>query len=422
MTHSGTGALTEVLSHPRDTVKSVSEPTVAVVLTGAAARGAFQAGALARLLPKLHEQGLRPTIYLGTSAGAINASLYGSFAHLPVEQAAGRLLDIWRSMDSANVIRPPLVSLIGDGLRFVPGALFGIGSGITSVLNTTPLQRTARDVLDAPQIARNVADGVLDAVGVAATRVPPTDTVDDGHATHWHIANTHSVLFLDTTLDASDVADPARALRVASAAIDADQVLASSAIPVAFPPIQVRQPEPYQGWYLDGGIRLNAPLRPAVALGADHLVVIAAHATEYPQVYPVGAGEEPDVLDASALTLQSILADRVVEDLQEIRTRNRWLAEGAELCTNTGRDLHKVSLLTVSPEPGVLAEVATEVLNSKRFDPQAVFLRSFLRGLGDGPGEAELLSYAYFDSDYFDKQITIGEQAAQKALDAGWSL
>lgn len=401
----------------------VSEPTVAVVLTGAAARGAFQAGALARLLPELEAQGMLPTIYLGTSAGAINASLYGSFAHLPVEEAAQELLDIWRSMDSANVIRPPALSLVGDGLRFLPGALFGIGHGIVSVLNTAPLQRTAKRVLNTDQIALNVADGVLDAVGVAATRVPPSDDVPPGPhdpATRWYTANGHSVLFLDTTLDTSDVADPGRALRLAPGPITAEQVLASSAIPVAFPPIEVKGPEPFQGWYLDGGVRLNAPLRPAVALGADHLVVISAHATVYPEVYPVGVGEQPDVLDAGALTLHAILADRVIEDLAEIRTRNRWLTSGADLSTSTGRNLHTVNLLEVSPEPGVLAELATDILDSKRFDPSSVFLRTFLRGLGDGPGAMELLSYAYFDSDYFDAQINVGIEAAEATIAAGW--
>lgn len=401
----------------------MSEPSVAVVLTGAAARGAFQAGALARLLPELQSQGLLPRIYLGTSAGAINASLYGSFAHLPVPEAAQKLLDIWRRMDSGNIIRPPALSLVGDGLRFLPGALFGLGSGIVSVFNTAPLQRTAKRVLDSRQIALNIADGVLDAVGVAATRVPPSDEVPPGPhqpATHWHTANAHSVLFLDTTLDTSDVADPGRALRLAPGPVTAEQVLASSAIPVAFPPIEITGPEPFQGWYLDGGIRLNAPLRPAVALGADHLVVISAHATAYPEVYPVGAGGQPDVLDAAAMTLQSILADRVIEDLNEIRTRNRWLATGADLCTSTGRQLHEVRLLEVSPAPGVLAELATRILDSKRFDPNAVFLRSFLRGLGDGPGEMELLSYAYFDSDYFDAQIEVGMKAADAAIAQGW--
>ena len=401
----------------------MTENTVAVVLTGAAARGAFQAGALVRLLPELEATGLKPTIYLGTSAGAINASLYGSLAHLPLEQAAHKLLEIWRSMDWSDVFRRPAFSLAGDALRFLPGALFGVGHGVVSVLDTAPLQQTAKRVLDTRQLALNVADGVVDAVGVAATRVPPSDDLprgSNGAPKNWHIADAHTVLFLDSTLDTSHVADPDRALRLAPGPVTAEHVLASSAIPVVFPPIEVLGPEPFQGWYLDGGVRLNAPLRPAVSLGADHLVVISAHATAYPNVYPVGVGEEPDVLDAAALTLNSILADRVIEDLNEIRTRNRWLVAGADLSTQGGRQLHKVNLLEVAPAPGVLAELASHILDSKRFDPQSVFLRSLLRGLGDGPGESEILSYAYFDSDYFDAQIKVGIEAADKAIAAGW--
>ena len=116
------------------------------------------------------------------------------------------------------------------------------------------------------------------------------------------------------------------------------------------------------------------------------------------------------------------MVDRVIEDLAEIRTRNRWLGQGADLCTSGGRDLHPVSLLEVSPEPGVLAELATEVLGNNRFDPQAAALQRVLRGLGDGPGEMELLSYAYFDAEYFRRQFDVGRQAAERALAVGWEL
>ena len=48
---------------------------VAIVLSGAGARGAFQAGVLATLLPALADAGTIPSILLGTSAGGINAAL-----------------------------------------------------------------------------------------------------------------------------------------------------------------------------------------------------------------------------------------------------------------------------------------------------------------------------------------------------------
>jgi NTE family protein len=51
------------MSEPTDQV------TVALVLAGGGARGAYEAGALSVLLPVLEERGERPRIVIGTSVG-----------------------------------------------------------------------------------------------------------------------------------------------------------------------------------------------------------------------------------------------------------------------------------------------------------------------------------------------------------------
>jgi NTE family protein len=271
-----------------------------------------------------------------------------------------------------------------------------------------------------------VADGRLDAVGVAATRIPPATgkrPTRRDPARHWHIAHSHTVLFLDTTLPTTEVPDPGRALRLARGPVTADHVLASSAIPVAFPAVEVAAPAEHAGWYVDGGVRLNAPLRPAVALGADHLVVIAAHATRYPSQNPAEPGGQPDLADSAAMTLHSILADRVIEDLQDLRNRNHWLEQGCAPTTGA-RPYHHVALLEVSPEPGTLAEMASDVLHSKGRawwrETDSLALGRLLRGVGDGPGQQELLSYMFFDDEYFEQQIELGARVARNAVRRGW--
>jgi NTE family protein len=394
------------------------QETVAVVLTGAAARGAFQAGALAEVIPELQSQGLRPTVFLGTSAGAINAALWGSYAHLPQPEALQELLKVWQSMDRSGVLGNPAVSVVRDGLRLLPGALLGIGPGLSSLLDTTPLVSTAQRTLDEEQLAANIRAGHIDAVGVAATRVPPAT------AEQWHIADTHTVLFLDSALDTSDVDDPARALRMAAGPVTAEHVLASAAIPVAFPAMPVSGPAGFDGWYVDGGVRLNAPLWPAVALGADRIVLIAAHATKYPQTIIGVPGDRPDVADAAAMTLHSVLADRVIEDLQDLRTRNRWVRDGTAPRRTSGDPYRDVPVIAVSPGPGDLAAMAADVLRGKRRtwwrELDSLALGRLLRGAGDGPGQQELLSYMFFDDEYFTRQIDLGRETARAALDVGW--
>jgi NTE family protein len=171
-------------------------------------------------------------------------------------------------------------------------------------------------------------------------------------------------------------------------------------------------------------VRLNAPLRPAVALGADHLVVIAAHATRYPVATPQEPGERPDIADAAAMTLHSVLADRVIEDLHDLRTRNRWLASGTAPAGGE-REYHHVNAMEVSPTPGALAELAAEVLHSKGRawwrETDSLALGRLLRGVGDGPGQQELLSYMFFDDEYFSRQMEIGQSVAREALARGWA-
>jgi hypothetical protein len=124
------------------------------------------------------------------------------------------------------------------------------------------------------------------------------------------------------------------------------------------------------------------------------------------------------------MTLHSILADRVIEDLKALRARNRWLSQGITPTSGSGREYHHVALLEVSPAPGSLAQLATDVLRSKGrnwwHESDSLALGRLLRGVGAGPGQQELLSYTFFDDEYFSAQIELGIAAADAALAGGW--
>ena len=65
---------------------------------------------------------------------------------------------------------------------------------------------------------------------------------------------------------------------------------ASAAIPLLFPPVEVTAPLGAAGHYVDGATRLNAPIAPALALGAEQVIVVG---------YEPFAGERPPARGAA---------------------------------------------------------------------------------------------------------------------------
>lgn len=404
---------------------------IGVVLSGAAARGAFQAGALARLIPALLEEGYQPSVFLGSSAGAINAALWASYADLAPEETGQRVTDTWRNIDSNDIYRHPAATLLlTDAPRFFL-SIWGIGNGVPALLNTAPLQRNAKTLLSPEKIAANVRAGHLDGVGVTGTRIPPSDPARSPQNS---TERARTVLFVDApTLPVEKMADPLRAVDVAAGPITTEQVLASSALPLGFPPVWVGEPADHAGWYVDGGVRLNSPLRPAISVGMDRLVIIDSMPTDCGgELPPTPAGEPiPPVSESAALLLDSVLGDQLAEDVRSVMATNHLVEQAEEagmtLTAPDGTPLRSVPLMLVSPEPGELSSLAGDIIEEKTSKPLGPIRESedyaldlLLRGLGDSPGRLELLSFLYFDSDYFEAQLDLGAKAADTALAAGW--
>ena len=69
--------------------------------------------------------------------------------------------------------------------------------------------------------------------------------------------------------------DDVRGIDYVPATLATPHVLASAAIPAAFLPVRIDQPVAVDGWFVDGGVRLNAPITPALALGGRRGLVVA---------------------------------------------------------------------------------------------------------------------------------------------------
>ncbi|WP_420031564.1 patatin-like phospholipase family protein [Streptomyces sp. cg28] len=380
---------------------------IGVVLAGGGARGAYEAGMLATLLPELDRRGQRPTLFTGTSAGALNAVLFAARAHLPAQQAADEVVAAWEELTKNQVFRPFLLTALPMILRQCLTRVLNPSSApLAGLLDTSPLRTTLRTKVDWDQLHANTATGAIRGVAVATTACGSgrTEIFAEGRAA--------------AGLPASDTD---RAVDYTRTALDVDHVMASAAIPVAFPPVRI---EPTGCWYMDGGVRLNAPIKPTISLGARRVVIVATTPLrDLPRLPDCGNEPAPSVQDVVAQILTGLMGDRMVEDSRTLGKVDELLESGAKRISPRGRPYTVVEYLFGGPMPGQgdqLGEKAEYVLDTcfrgvrRLTNPDLMFLAALL---GPGASRGELLSYLFFEPEFTREAIKLGRRDAQIILD-----
>jgi NTE family protein len=403
---------------------------IGLVLSGGGARAAYETGALSVLLPALDRIDQRPQVFVGTSVGAINAAYFASSRHLPVDDAVGGGLERWREVSKGQVIRPILLRQAPlTALRYVGEILSVPGVRLPSLLDPSPLQSNLTRWVDWRAVHRNVREGVVDSVAVVATAARTGRTVVFVEARRAH------------TLHQSHVID------YVPSKLELDHVLASAAIPILFPPVRVNRPADARGWYFDGGTRLNTPIKPALDLGVDRLVVIGMDAVVDPPQEP-GRHEAapPDFGDGALHVLQGMLVDPIVEDMRILGNINMFFADskspngpgggagraqaGGSVAARRYRKVRgkppyrRVPYIFVAPaKRGAIGALAREVFDSryggwKGFRSPDFRLLNRLIG-GESPTHGELLSYLFFDPEFIEELIKMGQADARRWLNSG---
>jgi NTE family protein len=387
---------------------------VASVLSGGGARGAYEAGALSVLAPALEARGERPSLLLGTSVGAINAAYLAASRHLDAETQLDGLLERWRHATKSEVIRPILrYQLPLTALRYAAELLSVPRVRLAGLLDPQPLERNLRLWIDWEDLHRNVATGVVEAVAVTATAARSGRTV----------------VFVEGAARSS--ARRSHVLEYVPANLREEHIRASAAIPILFPPVRVETPAQARGWYVDGGTRLNTPIKPALDLGADRLVVIGTESITDPGSDP-GRHESapPDFGDGALHVLHGALVDPLVEDMRLLGNVNVFFADGEQAPGATryrearGKPPYRrvPYVFVAPPRRGLIGDVATTVFRARYSGLKALRSPDFpllnrLLG-GDSPVHGELLSYLFFDREFIDELIRLGREDARRWLES----
>jgi NTE family protein len=390
----------------------MTEPErIGLVLAGGGARGAYEAGALSVLGPELERLGQRPSMFLGTSVGAINSAYCAASRHLGAEEAAAGGVEAWRAVARGRVVRPLLLRQVPlAAMRYLGEVLSFPGARLPSLLDPRPVERNLERWIDLPQAHRNVAGGVVDALAVVATAARSGRTVvfvEGGRDRALH--RSHLIDYL-----------PAR--------IESAHLRASAAIPVLFPPVRVETPPEARGWYVDGGTRLNTPIKPALDLGAHRLVVIATDAVVETSHQPGRhEGRPPDLIDGALHLLEGALVDPLAEDIVMLGNVNLFFTAGESAAATRYREARgkppyrRVPYIFVAPQRrGALGELAGEIFRTRYRGLKGLrspTLRLLTRLLGgESPAHGELLSYLFFDPEFLQELIIMGQRDARRSL------
>jgi NTE family protein len=378
-----------------------------VVISGAAARGPYEAAALAQVLPALFGNDLSRVVLLGTSAGAINAALWAARLGQGAQTAdvGAEVKAVWAEITQDRVFTT-LSAVTALGRLFTRGfTSFFVSCGCDllatyGLLSTDPLRATAQQAFDADALKRNVDEGRVLGVGAVATSCP-----NDG-------SGGRSRVFLygrPELYAAKGLSKPPAGNSIdyvlLSAGLKLEHVLASAAIPVAFSPVQVSEPADYAGWYTDGGVRLNTPIRPALDMDASQLVVISSLATCYP-VFGGAESSQPNIFDVGGQAIHTVLGDGTIEDLRTLQRVNRMVeqAERANviLTSDEDRPYRVVKFLTISPDNGTLSQIADQVIKTaRRSGLDYRMLSAVLQSAG--VPHNELASYLLFYPQYAER-------------------
>ena len=384
---------------------SVHSGLAAIVLSGGGARGAYEAGVLRYLYGPFRARYGEPRLDVisGTSVGAINGAFLASVVH---DSAAGieRLGQLWNDLELDRV----LGFGVGQAVR-LPRVLSG-GKDGAGLFDVRPLTKIVGENMRWADLAQNVRRSRLRALTISAT----------------HVATGRPWCFVDRAPDVPLPTGMPPNLIVRADRIGPEHVLASAAIPVLFPPVPV-----HGDLFVDGGLRLNTPMSPAIHLGARRVLVIGLNAAPNAPALPAFApGVFPGIAFLIGKMMNAFLLDHVNADFYELERVNRMLDDGVALygsdfvdklnakAIEGGRAPRlRIHALAIHPSEDIGRLAATH-LRTHRARFGRFLGRTLLRLLDIGEGaDADLVSYLLFDGGFARDLMELGARDAQARED-----
>jgi NTE family protein len=364
--------------------KKQEEQITGLILPGGGARNAYQAGVLKAIADMLPEDAENPfPVICGTSSGALNAVLLASSANR-FREGVDRMWGIWANFHIGKVFKIDGWTAFVSAWRWATSFLLG---GLAkkqpqSVLNNSPLRELLERHIRFAKIQQAIDSGALRAVSVTTSGYTSGNSI--------------------TFFQGMKELQPWKRTRRTGQATELtlNHLMASSAIPVLFPAVKLRNE-----YFGDGSMRQTAPLSPALHLGANRLLIIGVRNPK--QDLPPDDGREvryPSFGQISGYIFDSLFMDSLDADIERMRRINHTISETKDKRVEyNDTSLRQIDYLVITPSTDVREIVARYVDNFPRS------VRILLKGIGALTREGRpLMSYLMFDAPFCKELMELG--------------
>ncbi len=404
----------------------------ALVLSGGGARGAYEAGVIHYIRTKLHPRVASKAgfdVYCGSSVGAINTCFMAAMADDLIEQGK-KIYSFWKNLNQDKIYKRnigALTSLLGRTAKGMTSNLLNFnplnlkkrsGEGIhfRGFLDTSPLPSYLETIVPFKRISENLKSGYVQAVSLTAT----------------NISTGFMELFIQKNANVEYTGEYAHQF----VNLRAEHAMASAAIPIIFPPVMVDQT-----YYMDGGLKLNTPLSPAIQLGAGKIMVIGLHRrytlTEQ-RTCSLSSSEHPTLGKMVGDIMNALFVDRIQYDVEQLTRINRmiewsekvfgknYLDQINNMLLKEGirgdianRGLMKLKVFEIHPSVDMATIYSDCYHSSKSKQSFSTFEKMLLRVLDIDPtAGVDILSYLSFMPAYIKRLLELGYEDAAAQKDA----
>jgi len=362
-------------------------PKIGLVLSGGGARAAYQVGVLKAVAETLPKETSNPfPIICGTSAGAINTLAIAGRAG-PFRLRIKKLEAIWRQLDAKKIYRTDFFGVLKNSLNMFV-SFFNSGYALgkpKALLDNTPLRHLLENYVRFRHIDEAIAAGELDAASITAV------SYSSGKSVTFYQGN-------------DDIQPWERSRRVGVRTnLNIDHLMASSAIPMMFPALQIG--ERYFG---DGAVRQLKPISPALHLGAEKVFVIGVSDNPSHKDQQALIKHSPSIAQIIGHLFNSAFIDSIESDLETLQKINR-LSEQMSLSERRKKgvsDLKPIDFLAILPSQPI-DKIASEHLKEL---PRSIKFFLKLTGATTRGGGVSAASYLLFSRGFCRKLLELGYQ------------